>query len=164
MRRSFQYFRELNADQGDIIRIRCRTEDENTCGGGCFLINNDCKCYSFNTDDRTIYGYEQREASLNNKQCNLELVRHVSDEGTYTYEHIIPLDVGAITCQNSVVSVPYAENYILSLSNFPSFINCKPILWNIRLKFFTLKALLIFLILSIKFFNRNKLLKPEVLL
>ena len=114
------YFHELNADQGDIIRIRCRTEDENTCGGGCFLINNDCKCYSFNTDDRTIYGYEQREASLNNKQCNLELVRHVSDEGTYTYEHIIPLDVGGITCQNTLVTVPYAENYKLSLSNYIS--------------------------------------------
>ena len=100
-----------------------RTFDENTCGGGCFLINNDCRCYSFDTDSRTTYDYETRETSINNTECILDLVRRVSDEGTYSYQHIIPLDVGGITCQNTVITVPYAENYKLSLSNYISAIS-----------------------------------------
>ena len=114
------YFENLDADQGDTIRMNCRTFDENTYGGGCFLINNDCKCYSFDTDDRETASNVNRKTSINDKQCRIDLVRRVSDEGTYSYQHIIPLDVGGITCQNKVVTVPYGENYKMSLSNYIS--------------------------------------------
>ena len=100
--------------------MNCRTFDRNTYGGGCFLINNDCKCYSFDTDDRETSSNVNRKTSINDKQCSIDLVRRVSDEGTYSYQHIIPLDVGAITCKNTVATVPYAENYKLSLSNYIS--------------------------------------------
>ena len=41
------YFNYLKAAPGDLIRIICYTPNSGLYGGGCFLLNNICRCYNF---------------------------------------------------------------------------------------------------------------------
>ena len=75
------YFPELEADQGDTIRINCYNINGETFGGGCFLINDDCKCYSFD-NGMTPYSICYRYPFLDDKRCTLKL--NVFNLGKFT--------------------------------------------------------------------------------
>ena len=40
----------LDIEPGARIKFECYNEETSILGGGCFLINNQCKCYDFNLD------------------------------------------------------------------------------------------------------------------
>ena len=112
------YFYDLKAAPGDLIQIICHNINFDVYGGGCFLINNNCLCYNFDSDI-THNGKEyDREANLGGKQCNLKLASFIGELGDYTYRHKIPLDANGITCQNKLLFVPNGQNYQLKLSDY----------------------------------------------
>ena len=113
------YFYNLAAEQGDTIKINCYTfrGEADTYGGGCFLINNICRCYNFNTD-RKIYQNYIREANLGDKKCTIELGRSDVPEGKYSYEFKIPIDAGGITCPTNTIFFLQGQNYDLNLTNY----------------------------------------------
>ena len=107
----------LSAEQGDTIQIDCYSYlSGDTYGGGCFTINNICRCYDFNTRPdpfQTII----RTTNLGGKSCSIPLRRsHVSD-GTYSYIYRIPLDPNGVTCPTNVLIFLYDKEYSIELSN-----------------------------------------------
>lgn len=44
------YFYDLNVDPGALIKFKCYTYNGWSFGAGCFLINNKCRCYMFDSD------------------------------------------------------------------------------------------------------------------
>ena len=89
-------FTYLAAEQGDTIQINCDSiSDGDNYGGGCFLINNNCHCYDFNT--RVEY-FEtiNYETELDDKPCHISLRRSHVPDGIYPYIYKIPLDPNGI--------------------------------------------------------------------
>ena len=83
-------FTDLEAEQGDKIQINCDINiGGDTYGGGCFLINNNCHCYDFNT--RVEY-FEtvNYETELDDKPCHISLRRSHVPDGIYPYIYKIP--------------------------------------------------------------------------
>ena len=113
------YFYNLGAEQGDKIMINCYSHLgwADTYGGGCFLINGNCRCYDFNSE-REPYEYHERSAKLDSKDCNIRLGRCKVDRGIYSYRYQIPLDTGGITCKTDVLIFLYGQNYDLAFSNY----------------------------------------------
>ena len=113
------YFLNLAADQGDKIKINCYTNnaDSNTYGGGCFLINDNCRCYDFNKE-MTPYRPYTRSANLDGKDCSITLGRSEVPPGTYSYQYTIPLDTGGITCKYHTLFLAYGQNNDLNFSNY----------------------------------------------
>ena len=69
-------FENLEAAPGDLIKFKCYNFDGWTFGAGCFLINNNCRCYMFENDIKEFsdkiapyYG----TVNFNNKQCNINI-------------------------------------------------------------------------------------------
>ena len=118
-------FKELNADPGALIRFKCYNYDGWTFGGGCFLINDKCYCYNF---DSEIKGYTNKidpykgEINFNNnKKCsmNVKYLTEFNIKKDYYYKHYIPLDANLIECMdNKYISVPKNVEYKLTLSDY----------------------------------------------
>ena len=114
------YFNYLNAAPGDLIRIICYTPNSGLYGGGCFLLNNICRCYNFYNPLPHNHQIINREANLNGISCSIPLNQaEVSESGgEFVYEQRIPLDVNGITCQNKLWIVPYNKNNQIKLSDY----------------------------------------------
>ena len=110
-------FTNLAADQGDTIQIDCASNygDGDTVGGGCFLINNNCRCYDFNNRSDSFETII-RETQLDDKPCHISLRRSHVPNGTYSYTYRIPLDPNGITCLNDVLTFRNGEDCNLNLS------------------------------------------------
>ena len=113
------YILDLAADQGDTIKINCLSYVgmADTYGGGCFLINDNCRCYNFNIE-RTISEYHTRYAKLDGKDCSITLERSSVPPGNYSYQYQIPLDASGVTCPTEVLILRYGQNYDLELANY----------------------------------------------
>ena len=109
-------FTNLAADQGDTIKIDCdSTVESDTSGGGCFLINNNCHCYDFNTREDSFHTID-RTTELDGKPCSLSLRRSQVPSGLYSYTYIIPLDPNGITCPTGLLTFRYGEDFSLDLT------------------------------------------------
>ena len=117
-------FENLEAAPGDLIKFKCYNFDGWTFGAGCFLINNNCRCYMFENDikefsDKIVPYYGT--VNFNNKQCNMNIyyLKEFNVKKDYYYQHYIPLDVDGIECKNNyVLSIPYGIKYSLRISDF----------------------------------------------
>ena len=100
----------LNVDPGALIKFKCYNVDGPTLGAGCFLINNKCRCYTFNIDGQKInYGNPMtyKVQFKNNIKCEYTTYwLYTFDPGDYYYYHYVPSDVDGITCKKRTVTVP----------------------------------------------------------
>ena len=112
------YFYDLAADQGDTVKINCHTfrGDADTYGGGCFLINNICRCYDFNSE-YSPYKYYTRSANFGDIGCSITLGRSRVPDGVYSYQFTIPIDAGGITCPTKTLIFLHSTNNDVVLSN-----------------------------------------------
>ena len=120
---SYPYYFNLRTDPGALIKVRCYNAGHITLGGGCFLINNICRCYNFNIDNEKLDKNRPCEYEVifnNNIKC-----KHTAYwlEGTiikdYYYYHYIPLDVNQIECMNNtILMVPKDVEYSIKFSDF----------------------------------------------
>ena len=116
---------DLDVDPGAFIKFTCYNFVGPTLGGGCFLINNNCHCYDFDINRKTI---NKDLAPLpftvkfkNGKECQFKAAYLQQDEkADLVYYHNIPLDVDEITCLKKTITAPI--NIKRSL-NFSEFIN-----------------------------------------
>ena len=92
-------------------------------GGGCFLINNKCHCYDF--DSLEGYGHRNDGRSFsvffnNGISCN-HYARLLQDHGEYRdyyYYHKVPLDVDEIKCSDKTISAPINIKRSLKFSDY----------------------------------------------
>ena len=118
-------FEDLDAEPGDKIEFICHNNDGFTFGAGCFLINDKCYCYQFDTEKNEYSGikrpYEGTASFKNDKQCVFE-IKYLSEynkKKDYIYQHLIPLDVEQIECiDNDYISIPKNEEYELKFSDY----------------------------------------------
>ena len=120
------YYNNLEADPGDLIKIKCYNSEGWSFGAGCFLINNICRCYMFHDDYNKGYTNELgphpgKVTFENNIQCNIDVywINIFNIPGDYYYYHYIPLDANAITCMNDkILTVPINYEYSIKFSDF----------------------------------------------
>ena len=122
------YSYELNADPGDLVKINCYNIDGPAFGGGCFLINNKCKCYNFNINGKNLNrNGASHSGSLkftNNLDCDYNAIWLEQEEkGDHEYYNYIPLDVNGIRCISKTITAPTDIERSLKFSDFinPSF-------------------------------------------
>ena len=119
------YFENLQAEPGDLIKLKCYNVDGWSYGAGCFLINNICRCYMFDNeikDYTNLVGPHPGKVYFSTGQeCNIN-VYFLNQFGVvkdYYYQHYIPLDVNGITCKNDfVLTIQNDINYSLKLSDY----------------------------------------------
>jgi len=113
----------LDVDPGAHIKFRCYNGAYETLGGGCFLINNKCHCYDF--DSLEGYGHRNDGRSFsvffnNGISCN-HYARLLQDHGEYRdyyYYHKVPLDVDEIKCSDKTISAPINIKRSLKFSDY----------------------------------------------
>ena len=93
------YFPELDAAPGDTLLFNCYSYSSvaSCLGGGCFLINDICRCYSFDNGYKP-YMTLSFSTNIDGKVCKIDTLRTPTGYGTFTYKHQIPLDANGITC------------------------------------------------------------------
>ena len=118
-------FEELNADPGSLIKFKCYSYNGWSFGAGCFLINDKCYCYMFDSEIKEysdkIEPYKGKVNFNNNKTCSISVkfLNEFNISKDYYYEHYIPLDVNQIECiNNKYISVPKNVEYVLTLSDY----------------------------------------------
>ena len=99
-------FDNLNATPGDLIRFSCMNIEGFTFGAGCFVLNNICHCYNFDTNiprinNGIIRSYNFGDDISFNLNVLYSQVQDTIGNYNYYYEHYIPLDVNKISCQNN---------------------------------------------------------------
>ena len=114
---------DLDVDPGAVIKFECYNMLNAILGGGCFLINNQCRCYEF-----SIYGYsfdksdENRpfQAKFNNNiTCNHKVRSFLgNDYTTYEFYHTVPLDALEIKCIPKNISAPINNKNSIKFSEF----------------------------------------------
>ena len=115
---------DLDVDPGALIKFSCRNDAAETLGGGCFLINNNCSCYDFNSTEgfgHDNYQYRDFNVSFNNGiTCPPHKARFLLDKNVriYEYYHNVPLDVNEIECNNKTISSPINSKRSLKFSDF----------------------------------------------
>ena len=113
---------DLKVDPGALIKFECRNDATYTYGGGCFLINYQCRCYDFNMfGGYTGYSGEKRQYSVNFNGVTCShygSIRQEQSVTTFEYYHLIPLDVNGITCKPKNISAPINTKNSLKFSNF----------------------------------------------
>ena len=114
---------DLKVDPGALIKFECRNDASYTYGGGCFLINNQCRCYDFNMfGGITGYSGERRQYSVNFNNgvtcIHYGNIREEQSVTTFEYYHLVPLDVNGITCKPKTISAPINTKNSLKFSNF----------------------------------------------
>ena len=122
------YSYELNADPGDLVKINCYNKEGPAFGGGCFLINNYCRCYNFNIDGKNLNKnnafHSGRLIFNNNRKCDYKAIWLQQEEiGDHEYYYYIPLDVDAIRCIHKTITASTDIEHTLKFSDFidPSF-------------------------------------------
>ena len=112
----------LNVDPGALIKFKCYNVDGPTLGAGCFLINNKCRCYTFNIDGQKVnYGNPMtyKVKFKNDIKCEYKTYwLYTFDPGDYYYYHYVPLDVDGNTCTKRTITVPTNSLYFLKFSDF----------------------------------------------
>ena len=118
------YFESLDAAPGDLIRIICYDKNRGTYGAGCFVLNNNCHCFNF---DSNISRVNYRNVTRSHPICSMSGIQFIIFEEcpsvcprNYTYEQRIPLDVSNISCKNTdnVSFAQHGENVTLNLTNY----------------------------------------------
>jgi len=114
---------DLDVDPGDFIKFTCYNKNGPTLGGGCFLINNICRCYDFNVNGRGINKEKDPwhfEVEFGNSRiCNYYAkYRQPEDEATLVYYYNVPLDVDGITCLKKTITAPINAKRSLNFSEF----------------------------------------------
>ena len=114
--KSYSWFR---AAPGDTLVFRCYSyKDLDVCvGGGCFLINDICRCYSFENHLKPAW-YVALSTTIEGKPCNINLGVTYTGFGIFSYRHQIPLDAGGVTCPKEQLIFLYGEYYNLNLSEY----------------------------------------------
>ena len=87
------YFPELDAAPGDTLLFNCYSylSVASCLGGGCFLINDICRCYSFENHLKPAW-YVALSTTIEGKACNINLGVTYTGFGIFSYRHQIPLD------------------------------------------------------------------------
>ena len=99
------YFDKLNATPGDLIKFKCYNRWSSTYGAGCFLLNDNCHCYDFNTNLRQNNSATSHlSVTLGGKSCSIDIPDSLGHKANthYFYEHYIPLDASKISCKNNI--------------------------------------------------------------
>ena len=115
---------DLDVDPGALIKFKCRNDNKDTLGGGCFLINNKCRCYDFNNIDGLDYDYNKTKRIFKVNFTNGNMCNHsakflkVKKEPIYEYYHNVPLDVDEIICKIKTISAPINIKRSLKFSDF----------------------------------------------
>ena len=114
---------DLDVDPGAVIKFECYNAHTSILGGGCFLINNQCRCYDFNIVGSNFdYTEETRlfQAKFNNNiTCNHKVKCFLGkDYTTYEYYHTVPLDAFEIKCIPKNISAPINIKNSLKFSEF----------------------------------------------
>jgi len=114
---------DLDVDPGALIKFSCRNDAAETLGGGCFLINNNCSCYDFNSTEgfgHDNYQYRDFNVSFNNGITCSHKARFLLDKNVriYEYYHNVPLDVNEIECNNKTISSPINSKRSLKFSDY----------------------------------------------
>ena len=114
----------LNVDPGALIKFKCYNVDGPTLGAGCFLINNKCRCYTFNIDGQSVnYGNPMtyKVQFKNGIKCEYKTYwLYTFNPGDYYYYHHVPLDVDGITCKKELLL--FLQMSLISL-NFQILLN-----------------------------------------
>ena len=110
-------FDELNAVPGDLIKIKCYNYNPSpgsgffdkltrSFGAGCFLLNDNCYCYDFDSDlPKDNDDFKDLTATFDIKSCSIRvfpLQERSSNMKNYYYQHEIPLDASKISCKNNI--------------------------------------------------------------
>ncbi len=114
---------DLDVDPGDIIKFECFNGAYGTLGGGCFLINNQCRCYDFEIKGHSIdFSQKPREFKAkfnNNITCNHKVnFVHGETYTSYDFYHTVPLDAFEINCKPKNISAPINIKNSLKFSEF----------------------------------------------
>ena len=113
----------LDVDPGARIKFRCYNGAYETLGGGCFLINNKCHCYDFDSTEGYGHSNEGRSYSVNFNNgisCNYYARFLLYDEEyrDYYYYYYVPLDVNEIKCKSKTISAPINIKRSIKFSDY----------------------------------------------
>ena len=114
---------DLDVDPGDLIKFKCRNDGGDSLGGGCFVVNGQCKCYDFDLVGRSIsHSDEERGFYINfgNGITSYYYSRFLQEKiaTVYEYSHRVPLDANEIKCNSKTISAPINIERTLSFSDF----------------------------------------------
>ena len=113
---------DLDVDPGAVIKFECFNAASFILGGGCFLINNECKCYNFSIVGNNFDKSEETrpyQAKLNNTICNYKAKCFLGkDSTTYEFYYTVPLDPNEIKCIPKNISAPINIKNSLKFSEF----------------------------------------------
>ena len=114
---------DLDIDPGARIKFECYNAETSILGGGCFLINNQCRCYDFNIVGSNFdYTEETRlfQPKFNNNFiCNHKVKCFLGKyDTTYEFYHTVPLDPYEIKCNPKNISAPINIKNSLKFSEF----------------------------------------------
>ena len=113
---------DLDVDPGALIKFSCRNDAAETLGGGCFLINNNCSCYDFNSTKGFVHSNSGRTFKINctNGKIYSHYARFLLNGGGqyYDYQHYVPLDVNEITCNPKTIFAPIKKKLPIKFSEF----------------------------------------------
>ena len=114
---------DLDVDPGALIKFECSNGASDSLGGGCFLINNHCKCYDFNVVGY-IYDYFTEPRPFKVKFNNDTTCEHKAkfikgkEYTTFEFYHSVPLDTDEIKCIPKNISAPINIKNSLKFSEF----------------------------------------------
>ena len=114
---------DLDVSPGDRIKFECRNDAKEALGGGCFLINNQCKCYDFHIDGNDFYYigetrnfllyFPYKKCSYKAKLLKQNVVPYIND-----FYHDVPLDATEIKCNPKDISAPINIKSLFKFSEF----------------------------------------------
>jgi len=114
---------DLDVDPGALIKFSYRNDAEEALRGECFLINNNCHCYEF--DSTEGFGHDGNQyrdfyVNFNNGVTCSHKARLFRDKRQHIYEylHKIPLDVNKIECNPQTISAPINSKRSIKFSEF----------------------------------------------
>jgi len=113
---------DLDVAPGSLIKFECRNDYSETFGGGCFLVNNKCHCYEFNTKgfDYDKFQFRTIHVDFNNGVNCSQKVGFLKEKaiGTYEYYHHVPLDADEIKCNPTTILAPISSKRSIKFSNY----------------------------------------------
>ena len=116
---------DLDAAPGDLIKLIVDNANGGWAHGhGCFLINNECFCYTFAETTGHPYSPTIKETifmDFLSKSCEIEikiLEEEIETTYNYIYQQIIPLPAYLIQCKNSLITYLNGGVYNLRLLDY----------------------------------------------